>query len=504
MKLPWTKTPKPTRRIHPTVGKVGKRSIFETGTLPQGIRGPDGKVYSGDVGASLPGFLASLQPADTSIRKSLRSLRRASRVESARGGHLRAAVMTFRREVVGSGLMLRSLHPAREVRMALESAWRKWGMDCDVTGQRSWRQLCHSAVSSLVVDGEAILRLHYGDSMADGIGVELVDAVRLQVEANSPGFGSASSNVVMGVEMDRLNKPIAYWISDRQLGAGTGGGSYSFTSHPMHRVPAALVLHVYDAAEYPGMVRGVPLVFAALKRLSDIRLYDDAERKAARKGSEVYGIYEPPPGAHVGLDSGSEKDEGEIELVGDGIAEIEPGGSLDFHSPTHPNAQYGDFMTTQLMNVASALGVSYASLTGDLSRANFVSSRLGRLAERGTVMMMRELLVERMAMPLFRQWLMRAYASGLFPRVPIEELEAVEFVGPSMVHVQPREMAAADHQRLADGLVSRSELIRESGREPADVFAEIEDEGSDAPAAEAEEAPEGDDRGRVVPLRRGA
>ena len=72
---PFTaKQTKPTRRINPT---VAKRSIFETGRLTHGVRGPDGKPYAGDVGASLPGYLASLQPADQGIRQSLNSLRRA-------------------------------------------------------------------------------------------------------------------------------------------------------------------------------------------------------------------------------------------------------------------------------------------------------------------------------------------------------------------------------------------------------------------------------------------
>ena len=478
-------------RIMPTI--VKKRSIFETGQRT-GIRGPDGTEYAGDVGASLPGWLASLQPADQSIRQSLDSLRRASRVEAARAGHLRAAILTLRRDVVGNGLMLHSLHPDRDVRMAVESAWKQWCMDCDVTGRRSWRQFCHAALASLIVDGEALVKIHEGGSHTHGVGIELIDAVRLQVEANTPNAKARGSNLVMGVEMDNLGKPIAYWISDRLLGTATGGGSYANAIYPTYRTPAEMILHVYDDAEFPGMVRGIPMVYSALKRLSDIRDYDDSERAAARKGSELYATYTPPDGVGGEYAHGKDDDPKAIELVSNDVVEIEAGASMAYHDPSHPNTQYEAFVFAQLRSVAASLGISYASLTADLSQSNFTGSRVGRLAEWGTVMMLRHLLVERMAMPLYQKWVMRAYTSReLLPNVPLDALMNVEFVGPVMQHVQPAEKAKAEIMQIEAGLKSKAEVIREDGRRPEDVMREVAEERAGEANGEALPEPDGDD-----------
>ena len=124
------------------------------------------------------------------------------------------------------------------------------------------------------------------------------------------------------------------------------------------------------------------------------------------------------------------------------------GDELDFHAPSRPNSNYSEFVRSQNEQAAAMLGISYASFTQDLSKANFVSGRFGRLLERKTMERIRAIVVERVAMPVFRRWVQKAYLEGAVPRTEgVMELMDVSFVGEQMEHIQPREAAAADHQR---------------------------------------------------------
>ena len=85
---------------------------------------------------------------------------------------------------------------------------------------------------------------------------------------------------------------------------------------------------------------------------------------------------------------------------------------------------------------------------------------------------MRRLLILKVFVPIFRAWAKQAF---ILKRLNLADMSAkAEFVGESHTHIQPKEQAASDHQRLADHLVSHSEIIRERGGDPDEVFAEIE------------------------------
>ena len=467
------------------------------------VFGPDGKRYD-----SIADAMGHLQPQDTSVFAAIRGLKRASRLETMKGGYLGAAVLTFRREVIGTGLMLRSLHPDAAVREAVEMAWADWCAECDVTGRLSWRALLHQAVTSLVVDGEILMREHPGDG-PHGYSIELLDTMLLNVDKNEPLRGD--SRTVMGVEMTARGRPTAYWLIEPPR---TPYGSYTTNSTTTLPVAADLVIHAFDAS-MPQMTRGVPWGFATLRRFQELREYDEYERGAAKLGAAVYGVHRPSPHGSYDLNADPttadlapgtvERTETEtlpdgttrertiqekppLDLRDNGVLELEADANFDLHNPTHPTSVYEAYVNANQQQAAATLGISYASLTGDLSKANFVSSRLGRLAERGTVLMMRDLIVERVALRVFRHWLDRAYLRGKLPMVPLDELAKVEFVGPAMEHVQPRETADANHQRLEDGVASKGMILREGGHDPRKVFAEIEAEQAETP--DPEPAPE--------------
>ena len=489
-------------RYDPTV-----RGIYDPGGRE--VLGPDGTKYP-----NIVSLYSGLETADASIWSDLRELKRASRIEAARGGHLRAAVLTFQREVVGGGIHLHSLHPNREVGAEVERLWNKWAADmADASGQQSLRSLLHTMVASLIIDGEILVREHW----ENGYQLMAIDTGMLRAQETLPL--EDGKFVRMGVEMDEMRRPVAYWITDAPLRNIVSGYTTQARGYPAERI-----IHVFEHT-MPMQTRGVPWAYATLRRFQEIREYDESERKAAKLASNMYANYEPPamdplagniglgaapgtepaggrpptPGAGPSVDGkvgvGVRDDPGEAAMPGvmepGTIFPVQPGGKLNLHSPEHPNTAYPDYIRANYQAAASAMGISYAAMTGDLSQANFVSSRMGRLAERGTIEMVQNMVIEKVLLRAYRKWLLDMALRGMLPAAPLEELEMVEFVPPAHVHVQPRETAAAWHQLLEDGLASRAELIRERGRDPQTVFMEIEQEAAMMPEPEPEPEPAG-------------
>ena len=482
---------KPRARAARTEPRVPRRqrSIYDyTGANELGaIYGPDGTRYEEIVSG-----VSGLSPPDSSVLRAMWGLRSASRSEWAKGSHLRAAVLTFRREVVGAGLALRCQHKDQAVRDAVEAAWKRWAKRPDVTGQMSWRLLLQRIVANFIIDGEAVLLEHQVDGAYK---LELIDPVRLNIDKND-------ETTTMGIEVDDLRRPTGYWIRDRVRGNAAG----SYGSHHQRRYPAARVIHIFDA-DMAEQSRGVPWAFSTLRRFEKTRKYEDAELTAADLSAKFFAWEDPGEGAasqgqpgrppqpnpgptptgKVKTQIGSTPPERQVKSGT--LYEVESGGSLNFHKPTHPNDAYRDFVASNLQQAAAALGLWATSITGDLSSANFVQSRMGRLAERGTVMMVRSLLIENFCERVYERWLMDALVRGDVPMVPMDELEMASWAGPALEHVQPREQADADHQRLEDGLVSKKELIIISGRDPDEVQADIEAERE----AEPEPMPDDED-----------
>ena len=387
----------------------------------------------------------------------------------------------------------------------------------DASGQQSLRSLLHTMVASLVIDGEILVREHW----EDGYQLMVIDTGMLRAQETLPL--EDGKFVRMGVEMDEMRRPVAYWITDAPLRNIVSGYTTQARGYPAERI-----IHAYEHT-MPMQTRGVPWAFATLRRFQEIREYDESERKAAKLASNMYANYEPPamdplagnlglaavPGAEpaggrpptpgAGPDTDGKtavgvRDDGPGVMPGTmepgTIFPVQPGGKLNLHSPEHPNTAYPDYIRANYQAAASAMGISYAAMTGDLSQANFVSSRMGRLAERGTIEMVQNMVIEKVLMRAYRKWLLDMSLRGMLPAGSLEELEMVEFVPPVMEHVQPREVAAANHQMIEDGVVSRSEIIRMRGRDPQTVFMEIEQE---AAMFEPEPAPEPEPAGEEAP-----
>ena len=413
-------------------------------------------------------------PPDHDLRN-LNRLKCESRDAVRTYDYARAVMLTMRRGVLGSeGIRFRSTLEDDAVREGVERAWADWGMNCDTTGQLNWRRFELAVLNSLVVDGEAVVLMD--NEGPSGYSLRLIDSVLLDAEVS--GTLSGGNTVSLGVERNPAGKVVAYHFCGLDPVASGGFiGGYVRTA-PM-RIGAERVIHVYDP-DLPGQSRGVPWLSTACRRFADLQDYEVSEMTSARVSSRKIGFIQVDGDADVAEGDGGDV---KIQTKAGSITQLDPGESFHGWDPDHPSTAFGDFVASQLRGAAGGVGLSYFELANDLAGVNFSSGRIGLIAQRELWRMIQRLLIDSFHERVFKGWLERAVLSPAgFPGVPPTASPAAlsghRWVGRRYDHVQPREQATSDHQRIEDGLESRSEIIRSEGREPEDVFEEL--------AAEAE------------------
>ena len=422
---------------------------------------------------------------DEDVRSALPTMRAKSRAEIQNGDYLAGFLLMAQRNVVGPGLTLRPLHPSTEVADQVGALWREWAARATPSGDSWWRTEL-LALSSLIVDGEVLAHLSMGDDGA--LRVRLLDAARLDHALD--GRTRAGARVKLGIEVDDQGRHIAYWLR--------GSDSYDDGSRRT-RVPADRIVYVGNA-QLVGQTRGMPFATAALLRLEQLRHYEASELIAARLGNKKMGYLTTELGAEApyqlnddtgDADEDAAKEESPLDanrrlwaemMTGGGgvdygveVTPLDPGQRFEGLDWPHPAAAFSDFVGGQLRGAAAGLGVSYHALSGDLSRVNFSAGRIGEIASRQTWLHLRQILVDGLHARVFRRWCEIASMRGDLPGLP-SELCRAEWVGRGFEHIQPREEARANEASVALRIKSRSEIIRESGRDPANVFQQLADE----------------------------
>jgi len=132
--------------------------------------------------------------------------------------------------------------------------------------------------------------------------------------------------------------------------------------------------------------------------------------------------------------------------------------------------------------------VSYHSLASDLEGVNFSSIRQGELSDRDVWITLQQWFIGSFVRPVFETWLQQQLALGTI-RVPgkggvmkalpadrYDKFRRAAFQGRRWAWVDPQKDMTANESAVALGIKSRSEIIRDMGRDPDDVWDEIKRE----------------------------
>jgi len=425
-------------------------------------------------------------PPNWHIWQGLQSLRTRSREQSRNNDYARRFIAMVKSNIIGpNGIIMQSKaadpdgQADKLAQDAIESTWREWSRYCDAAGRLTLTEMCRLIIATVAVDGECLVRRVNAGPYA--FQLKLIDPELLDIRYNETRPGG--NRVRMGVEMDKHGKPLAYYLLD-DAHADLYQSSYYTGKHI--RVPADEMLHLY-LPEMIDQSRGVPWMASALVRMKNLHGYEEAAVIASRIGASKMGFFHAADGEGPEALADDETPDGEfIQDAEPGAFEVLPEG-YDFtaFNPDYPHQQFGDFVKATLRGIASGLGVAYNGLANDLEGVNFSSIRAGVLEEREQWKTLQQWFIDAFMRPVFESWLDMQLAIGTI-RVPtkagvlkplpqdrFEKFRKVSFQPRRWAWVDPLKDMAANEKSIELGLKSRSEIIRDMGRDPDDVWAEI-------------------------------
>lgn len=342
----------------------------------------------------------------------------------------------------------------------VEKATKKWAAwaettQCDAQGLTDIYGIQQIIMGSVVESGECLVRLRPRIA-ADNL------AVPFQLQVLEPDFlyehndGALPNGgyIQRGIEYDAIGRRAAYYLYKTHPGTT---GRYFNTQYS--RVPASEVLHVFRI-DRPGQERGVSWLAPMMITIRDLDIYEDAYLNRQKLANLFAGfIYSDDP-------EGVEDEFTDVdEMLPGSLYVMKPNRRIEFSTPPAAD-DYGNYTKDNLRRIAAGYGITYESLTGDLSEVNFSSARMGWQEFGRSIDSWRwQLFVPRVCLGLM-DWFMQF--SG------INDITA-EWTPPSRMMVDPARELKPIIDAVRAGLTSLPEALRAAGYNPTTVLQEIAD-----------------------------
>jgi lambda family phage portal protein len=424
-------------------------------------------------------------PADYDIRNGFTALLARVRDLAKNNDYVKRYLGVSRANIIGpKGIVVQSRVPSTTgndvddlASTAIEQAWQRWGRygTPDVTGKHSWVSLQNCFITDVMRDGEALYRVVKGWGNGYGYALQRLDVMNLPVDYKDTYEGR---DVVMGVELDEYERPIAYHMQQHKPGKNT----YYRNGTDYLRIPANEIIHRF-LPEFVHQTRGFSPMSSAMLRLKMLGGYEEAAVTAARVGASTMGFFTRSEDG-AGYPTESTNPDGSLEMgVEPGLLKELPAGvGFSEFDPKQPHGEYADFVKATLRGIASGLGVNYNTLANDLEGVNFSSIRAGVLEDREAWKCLQEWVIDCFVRPVYEEWVIMAIMSGAItiggrpPASDPSRYTAANYQGRRWSWVDPLKDAQAAQLLINERLTTRSNVIRDMGLDPDEVWRQAQTE----------------------------
>jgi len=332
---------------------------------------------------------------------------------------------------------------------------------CDATGVRDFVEIAKTAIRAIWNDGDCLL-------------AKRKDGTLLAFEADQIISPSASGGrIVLGVELNDLNRHIAYYVQQRNTRGDYGSiGRSDFTTA---RVPAQYALMPAYRKRF-GQTRGIPFLAATLAAFDRTNNYLDYESLAAEiNAMQGLKIKRAPtendlPGVEENSDTTSTFEKLQ-KLEAGMIFDLLPGEDVDMFGSERPGSNFEPYIVTCCRIIGVGIGYPLELMMLDFSKTNYSSARASMGEARRMFRAWQKFAQKTMCLPWYKWQINRGIASGFLPANP--DIFKVRCQWPAWEYIDPYKESQANKIAINSRIKSISQAIREQGNEPDEVFAEI-------------------------------
>lgn len=394
------------------------------------------------------------------------------------------AVKTYRANVVGPGLRLKSQIDAEFLGLGVEEAqkWEKnverefqlWAKNCSMTKTMDFEELQALAFYSQLMSGDVFATLPLVKDIKSPymLKINLIEADRV---CNPNGI--YDPKIIEGIELDEYGCPIAYHICDKHPLETRVVTPFKWIRVPAFgtRTGRRNILHLMEY-ERPGQRRGVPLFAPVVETLKNLTRFTEAELNAAviRSYLTVF-ITSQTPDNPLGMlteDTDIPTNDNEIQLASGNIIALNPGEDVkEMSSKSAPNTAFDSFVISMCRQIGAAIELPHEVLTKHFT-ASYSASRAALLEAWKSFKMRRVWLSKKFCQPIYEEFLYEAIATGRIQAPGFFEDLAIRnaycgatWHGPSQGQIDPLKEANAAVVRI-------NNCLSTSARETAELTGE--------------------------------
>ena len=360
--------------------------------------------------------------------------------------------------------------------------WDAWAAKAGLDGE-SFVEMQERALMALLRDGEILtemvsdggeLRVYLHDSLS----LDYVNGIEFGMDgrprsysfraetADLDGYArppSARSRMVAAGEIDHVFQRLTPNQTRGRSWYSPAFGAF----HDLARISTAMLKNAQAAAEFPGFWTAAP-EYVLRDFVQDSGAANWSAMQAEGGGDDVGG---------TGSVDGSLLRETLLRVPQED--QLLPSGT-EWHAMMRAagfslGSDYPGVRAAILAEMAAGLGVSFHALTGNVESANFSSLRHANENDKRFVQRIQRIM-SGWSLRVYARWYRMAVGSSGISARSLRQAKTPTVIKPAWSYIEPLKESSAQKMMIETGTMSRSEVIRDSGRDPEKVFAELKAE----------------------------
>lgn len=393
-----------------------------------------------------------------------------------------AVIQKWTTNLIGIGITPRFRRiKDKDRKLHINDMWTDFVREADADGVLDLYGMQTLAVRSWLERGEMFGRRRYrrtDDGLRVPMQVELLESDMVPV-FDSTSFAKLPANHVIksGIEFDRRNKRVAYWVYKKHPGDNFGRGGGSPAEDDLVRVLAVDMFHMFEPKRI-GQLRGVPILAPVLARLRGINDYEDVTLERQKIANLFVAFIsrslppvdptDPNAGALTGLESALDADGSPLVPMKPGLLqELDDGQTVNFANPPDPATNYSEYMRTSHMGTAAGGGIPYELYSGDIAG---VSDRTLRVVineyRRFATQRQWQIVIPQMCQKIIEWFADASLLAGEIRLTERDDVVRVEHAPHGWEYIHPVQDVQGKALEVQNGFRSRSSVVGQRGDDP--------------------------------------
>lgn len=430
---------------------------------------------AGSHGRTNSNWYAINQSAEFTDRYSRDTVRARARDLERNSDMMNSVIGPFVRNVVGKGLILQAETESDTLNEEIEALWKAWTkkQNCDVTGTQSLNQILRMAVRRKKVDGGILFVKRYTTGGVLPFKLQMFEVDELDASQVVPKH--KGNRVVGGIEYDRFNTPVGYWIRQYTLDGMS-------IANPIYLKAADVIF--YFSKRRPSQLREMSDTSQTITRIRDANEFMVAVSVKQRiEACLSVFIKRAIPTAGVGrmgnVANGPRQTYDGKTISPGMIKEMNVGDEIQVVNPQGQATDAASYIKLQQRLIGAGQGISYEATARDMSEATYSSARQGLIEDSMTYAEEDELLADVLD-EIYETFIISAVLAGSLSMPGFwedkEKYFAHSFVKPPKDWIDPSKEATATKLALQTGQKTFKQIAAENGadwRKQVDDICEV-------------------------------